>query len=61
MITDLQALLAQHTRDVERLTKGAADGIPLELPAGPKPRGWYVALGARVLDREPDAMLDWHD
>ncbi|WP_345750136.1 helix-turn-helix transcriptional regulator [Microbacterium rhizophilus] len=59
VVADLSDLLAQHTREVERLTRGAADGIPIELPSGPKPRGWYVALGARVLDRVPDAMLTW--
>jgi hypothetical protein len=30
-------------------------------PSEPLPRGWYLALGARVLDREPDAMLEWGD
>ena len=57
--TDILALRAQHDAEVDRLVAGAADGIPIELPDRPKPRGWYVALGARVLDRAPDAILHW--
>ena len=59
VVADIASLRAAHDREVARLADGAADGIPIEIPAGPKPRGWYVALGARVLDRHPDAILDW--
>lgn len=59
LTADIAALRTAHDREVARLADGAADGIPIELPAGPKPRGWYLALGARVLDRQPDAILDW--
>ena len=31
----------------------------IELPAEPMPQGWYRALGARLLDQYPDAMLEW--
>lgn len=56
---DLLALRAQHDTETAQLAEGAADGIPIGLPDGPRPRGWYLALGARVLDRVPDAMIEW--
>lgn len=59
VIADLATLRTEHDRETARLAKGAADGIPIALPAGPRPRGWYLALGARILDRVPDAMIDW--
>ena len=59
VVSDLLALRSAHDTEVARLTDGAADGIPIGLPDGPKPRGWYLALGARVIDRVPDAMIDW--
>lgn len=59
VVTDLLALREAHDQEVARLTDGADDGNIIHLPDGPKPRGWYLALGARVLDRVPDAMLDW--
>lgn len=60
VILDLLALRAQHDHEAQRLIRGARDGVTIELPDGPKPRGWYLAMGARVLDAVPDAMLDWH-
>ena len=59
VVADLLALRTAHDTETDRLAAGARDGIPIGLPAGPRPRGWYLALGARVLDREPEAMLDW--
>lgn len=56
---DIAALRATHDREVDRLAQVAADGVPIDLPSGPRPRGWYLALGARVLDRVPEAMLEW--
>lgn len=59
VIAELQAIRAKHDQEVRRLIEGARDGVPIEFPDGPKPRGWYLAMGARVLDAVPDAMLDW--
>ncbi|AUG28720.1 helix-turn-helix domain-containing protein [Microbacterium hominis] len=59
--SDIAALRARHDAEASRLSTGAAEGIPIALPASPEPRGWYLALGARVLDRVPDAMLTWHE
>ncbi len=56
---DLVSLRGQHDTETDRLATGAADGVLIELPRGPRPAGWYLALGARVLDRVPDAMLEW--
>lgn len=56
---DITQLRAEHDAEVARLMVGVEDGIPIGLPGGPKPRGWYLALGARLIDREPDAMLEW--
>ena len=63
---DLDSLVARHTAEVNRL-HGA--GTVIELPLVPKdrgwepdrnrPRGWYAALGARLVDRDPDVMLEW--
>lgn len=59
VVAELQALRARHDTEAARLARGAADGIPIQLPRAPMPPGWYLALGARVIDRQPDAMLDW--
>lgn len=63
---DLDALVARHTAEVNRL-HGAGTVIELPLvprdrgwePDGNRPRGWYAALGARLVDRDPDVMLEW--
>lgn len=57
----LAAVRAEHDREAARLIQGARDGIPIHLPSGPNPPGWYKALGARVIAAEPDAMLEWAD
>ncbi|HEY0249724.1 MAG TPA: hypothetical protein VGC45_15845 [Gryllotalpicola sp.] len=61
VIRDLGALRAGHDAEVARLAQGAEDGVLIQIPRGPKPQGWYLALAARVLDRVPDAMLEWAD
>lgn len=61
VITELLAIRAQHDQETARLIGGAQDGVIIELPRGPKPPGWYLALGARVLDALPDAMLAWYE
>ena len=55
----LTAIRAEHDAETDRLTVGAEDGTPIYLPSGPRPAGWYLALAARVIDRVPDAMIDW--
>ena len=57
--TDLASLRARHDRETRVARQAAADGITAELAADPMPRGWYVAVGARVLDTHPDAQLSW--
>ncbi|WP_300265517.1 helix-turn-helix domain-containing protein [Microbacterium sp.] len=59
VVGDLYARRAAHDAETARLIHGAQDGVPIGLLSGPKPRGWYLALGARVLDAVPDAMLEW--
>lgn len=59
VIADLATLRSAHDTETARLIDGELDGTPIGLPDGPKPRGWYLALGARVIDRVPDAMIDW--
>ncbi|MDR6867701.1 transcriptional regulator with XRE-family HTH domain [Microbacterium resistens] len=59
VVADLAALRETHDTEAIRLIAGARDGIPITLPRGPRPQGWYLALGARILAAEPDAMLDW--
>ncbi|MGI6878855.1 helix-turn-helix domain-containing protein [Microbacterium sp. gxy059] len=59
VVADLQRLRGEHDRETARLIDGAQGGIPIHLPSGPKPRGWYLAYGARILATVPDAMLEW--
>ena len=56
---DLLALRAEHDAEAERLADGAADGMIISLTPGPRHLGWSVALGARVMDRVPGAMIEW--
>lgn len=56
---DITEIRQQHDRESERLAAAAADGTVIALPTGPEPRSWYLALGARVIDRVPDAILEW--
>ena len=63
---DLDQLVARHTAEVARLHQS---GVVIHLPIAPKergwepgglrPRGWYAAIGARLVDRDPDVMLEW--
>lgn len=52
----IRALRAEHDTETERLAAG--DAI-IYLPDGPRPAGWYRAIGARLLDRDPDVMIEW--
>lgn len=60
VLHELELLRREHTEAVDVLAHAAADGEIIGLPQGPKPSGWYLAIGARILDRVPDAQLEWH-
>lgn len=61
VVADLLDLRAHHDIATADAIAAARDGVPLELPQGPRPRGWYLAQAARVLDVVPDADVDWAD
>lgn len=54
----LRALRSEHDTELDKMLTSAAQG-PIEVPTGPRERSWYLALGARLLDRLPDAQIDW--
>ena len=54
----LLALRAEHDAELDVLIAEAAAG-PVEVPSGPRERGWYLALAARLIDRLPGAMIEW--
>lgn len=58
VIADLMALRAEHDAELTELTE-QAERAEVELPSGPKSRGWYLALAARLLDRLPAARIAW--
>ncbi len=58
VVGDLAALRAEHDAELEVMIIHATIG-PVDVPHGPKPRGWYLALSARLLDRRPSAQIDW--
>jgi transcriptional regulator with XRE-family HTH domain len=59
VVRELGALRAQHDLALRRLLPAAREGVPIELGHEPRPRGWYLALGARVIAAVPDAELSW--
>ena len=60
LVSDLLALREAHDRALDELADyHETQGGIIELPAEPMPQGWYRALGARLLDQYPDAMLEW--
>lgn len=56
----LLALRAEHDAELAELMDKVAQG-PVALPSGPRERGWYLALGARILDRLPAARIGWQE
>ena len=57
--TALLEVLAEHTALVEQMLNA---NTPIRLPrkpAGDRPRGWYVAAAARVMEVEPDTEIEW--
>ena len=59
VIADITALRHRHDAATRDLVAAAENGTVIGLPDGPEPRGWYLAMGARVIDEVPDAILDW--
>ena len=57
-VSAILSLREQHDREVEAARAFATDGLPVSL-GGDMPRGWYVAVAARLLDTHPDAALSW--
>lgn len=55
LILDISRLIAEHDEDTRAL--GSTD--PVVLPSGPKPRGWYAAVGARILAQDTAVDLRW--
>lgn len=60
-----QAILSvrrEHDKQTDRLMLGAAEtDAPVYLGGPEHPRGWWIALAARVLDANPDARVEWDD
>lgn len=61
IMQEITRLRQEHDHAVSVLADAAANGEIIALPSKPKPAGWYLAIGARILDRVPDAQLEWHD
>lgn len=58
----LEELLIEHTQILERLTQGAAEGMVISIPRfgdEQHPKGFWLGLAARLIDRQPDVMLEW--
>jgi transcriptional regulator with XRE-family HTH domain len=63
VIADLAALRAEHDAELTELIKRAeltAAEAEVEMPDGPRSRGWYLALASRLIDRLPIAHLAAH-
>lgn len=58
VIADLAALRAEHDAELAELVAHAKDS-EVEVPSGPRSRGWYLALAARLVDRLPSARVVW--
>lgn len=56
----LRALRAEHDAELDELIANVGQGA-VTLPTGPRARGWYLALAARLIDRDPAAQLRWSD
>ena len=57
MAEKLRALRSEHDKQVEQLLDGDHTGEPVGIPGGDYPRGWYVAVVARAVDRHPNLPL----
>ena len=52
----LRALRREHDAELGELTEGTEAVV---IQSGPRSSGWYVALAARVLDRDPERVIEW--
>ena len=60
VLHDIAMLRARHDETLSDLSGYHEDeGGVISLPDEPMPQGWYTALGARLIDRHPDVMLEW--
>lgn len=57
-LATLAGLRARHDAEAAQLVETALDGTPIIIPTEPMPEGWYLALTARVIDRDPEARID---
>ncbi|MFF2088527.1 helix-turn-helix domain-containing protein [Nocardia sp. NPDC058176] len=58
VVRDLLTLRAEHDAELATLVEQTSEN-EVEVPDGPRPRGWYLALAARLMDRVPSARIDW--
>ena len=62
---DVQRIRAGHDAELAKALSIVDSGQALtmsldrDFPIRPVPRGWMVALAARVLDARPDARIEW--
>lgn len=59
----LHRLRREHDAILNPLLEGAENGTPIAIPRGASkgyPKGWWRAIGARLMDRYPDVMIQWH-
>lgn len=57
----IQDICLEHDRVTGPYVYAAEQGGLVIIPRGPEPSGWYLAVAARVLDRVPDARIEWKD
>jgi len=57
----LQEVRAAHDLDFRSCLEVAERGETVSFPADDddRPNGWWLAIAARLLDRHPDAMIEW--
>lgn len=58
-MVDLGRLIAEHNADTASFAAVIGREQPVILPAGPRPRGWYAAIGARLIATHDDVWLEW--
>ena len=58
VIADLAELRAEHDAELAELVAVAEGAELVVVPSGPRPRGWYLALASRLIDRV-DVPIRW--
>lgn len=57
VVADIQALRDEHDQLVKDLESSPR---PVVIPReGTRPRSWYLAAAARLIDRQPDTVIEW--